>query len=75
MRLRDISIRLKLFGQIADGASRQCAATEQSTAAMEEMAASVRHNAEHAVRADQLAAKASTDAQSSGTAVTETCLR
>ena len=59
-------------GQVAEGASRQGAATEETTAAMEEMGASVQQNADNAQQTDRLASKASTDAAASGQAVTDT---
>jgi methyl-accepting chemotaxis protein len=58
--------------QLAAGASEQSASTEESTAAMEELAASVQQNADNAQQTDRLAAKSSTDAQTSGQAVVET---
>jgi methyl-accepting chemotaxis protein len=59
-------------GQLAEGASQQGAATEETTAAMEQMAASVQQNADNAQQTDELAARASANAQDSGQAVTET---
>jgi methyl-accepting chemotaxis protein len=58
--------------QVAEGASEQSAATEQSTAAMEEMAASVAHNADNAQQTDRLAGKAAGDGQTSAQAVHQT---
>jgi methyl-accepting chemotaxis protein len=58
--------------QVAEGAGQQGAATEETTAAMEEMGASVQQNADNAQQTDALASKASADAQHSGTAVGET---
>ena len=58
--------------QVATGASEQRASTEESTAAMVALAASVQQSAGHAQQTDRLASKASTDAQASGAAVAET---
>jgi methyl-accepting chemotaxis protein len=57
--------------QVADGATQQSASTEETSAAMEEMSASVQHNAERARQTNDLAARASADAQASGQAVGE----
>jgi methyl-accepting chemotaxis protein len=59
-------------GQVAEGAASQSAATEQTTAAMEEMAASVQHNSDSAQQTDRLAATAAGQAGTSGATVAET---
>ena len=59
-------------GQLAGDAGRQGAATQETTAAMEEMSASVQQNADNAQQTDRLASKASGDAAASGQAVAET---
>ncbi len=58
--------------QVAQGVAQQGAAMEQTTAAMEEIAASVKQNADNATLTNELAGRASTEAQASGAAVVET---
>ena len=58
--------------QVAEGAASQSAATEETTAAMEQMAASVQHNADSAQATDRLASTAAGQAGTSGSTVAET---
>ena len=58
--------------QLAQGASEQSASAETCTSAMEEITASIQQNADNAKQTDQIATKAATDTQESGTAVVQT---
>jgi methyl-accepting chemotaxis protein len=58
--------------QVAEGAASQSAATEETTAAMEQMAASVQHNSDSAQQTDRLASTAAGQAGTSGSTVAET---
>lgn len=58
--------------QLSQGASEQAAAAEESTSAMEEIAASVTQNADNAKQTEKIAAKAADDAKASGAAVAQT---
>jgi len=55
--------------QVSDGANHQGAATTQTSAAMDQMASSVEHNADHARETDRRASQSSADADASGQAV------
>ena len=58
--------------QLSQGASEQSASAEECTSSMEEMSSSIQQNADNAQQTNQIAAKAATDAQTSGEAVTRT---
>ncbi|MBF0212133.1 MAG: bacteriohemerythrin [Magnetococcales bacterium] len=57
--------------QVSQGASRQAAAIEETSAAMEQMTAAVRTNAENASRTETMAVQAATGARRSGTVVAQ----
>ncbi len=56
-------------GGLNDGATRQSSAAQQASAAMEEIAATIRQSGENAGRTASIAAKCSTDAGAAGEAV------
>ena len=58
--------------QLSQGATEQSASAEQCTSSMEEMSSSIQQNADNAQQTNQIAAKASQDAQASGEAVVKT---
>nr|MCU0867941.1 MCP four helix bundle domain-containing protein [Planctomycetota bacterium] len=58
--------------QLAQGASEQAASAQETTSSMEEMTASIQQNADNARQTEKLAAKAASDAKSSGEAVAQT---
>ena len=58
--------------QLSQGATEQSASAEECTSSMEEMASSIQQNADNAQQTNKIAAKAATDAQTSGEAVTKT---
>ena len=58
--------------QLSQGSTEQAAAAEETTSAMEEMAASVQQNADNARQTDKIASTAAEDAKSSGDAVART---
>jgi methyl-accepting chemotaxis protein len=58
--------------QLSQGATEQSAAAEECTSSMEEMSSSIQQNADNAQQTNTIAAKAATDAQASGEAVTKT---
>ncbi|MBF0185049.1 MAG: bacteriohemerythrin, partial [Magnetococcales bacterium] len=55
--------------KVSQGTSRQAAAIEQSSAAMEQMTAAVRNNADHAAQTESLASKAAEGTRNSGQVV------
>lgn len=57
--------------QMSEGAASQAAAAEQASAAMQEMVANIRQNAENAMQTEKIAIKAAEDARKSGQAVIE----
>jgi methyl-accepting chemotaxis protein len=57
--------------QMSQGATEQAAAAEEASASMQQMAANIRQNADNALQTEQIALKASADAQTSGRAVAE----
>ncbi|MDA3948446.1 MAG: methyl-accepting chemotaxis protein [Spirochaeta sp.] len=58
--------------QMSTGSAEQAASTEEVSASMEEMNSSIQTNADNANQTDQVAQKATTDAERSGQSVTET---
>ena len=54
---------------MSQGASEQAAASEQASSSMDQMTANIRQNADNAIQTEQIATKASEDAQRSGKAV------
>jgi methyl-accepting chemotaxis protein len=58
--------------QLAQGASEQASSAQETTSSMEEMTASIQQNADNARQTETLAAKAATDAKTSGEAVAQT---
>lgn len=57
--------------QIAQGATEQAASLEEISSSMEEMASNIAHSADNAQQTEQIARKASTDAEQTGVAVNE----
>lgn len=57
--------------QIAQGATEQAASLEEISSSMEEMASNIAHSADNAQQTEQIARKASLDAESTGKAVEE----
>lgn len=57
--------------QIAQGATEQAASLEEISSSMEEMASNIAHSADNAQQTEQIARKASTDAEQTGAAVNE----
>lgn len=57
---------------MSERANRQAAATEETSASMEQMLATIRDNTDNTVRTEEIANKAATDALESGRIVTET---
>ena len=57
--------------QIAQGATEQAASLEEISSSMEEMASNIAHSADNAQQTEQIARKASLDAESTGKAVKE----
>jgi methyl-accepting chemotaxis protein len=66
---RQLSSNAADFSQ---GANQQAAAIEEVSASMEEMAANIRQNSDNTVQTEQIAVKASQDAEVSGTIVADT---
>jgi methyl-accepting chemotaxis protein len=58
--------------QLSQGATEQSASAEQCTSSMEEMTSSIQQNADNAQQTNKIAAKAATDTQASGEAVSQT---
>lgn len=66
------SAQLSASGQqIAQGATEQAAALEEISSSMEEMASNIAHSSDNAQQTEQIARKASIDAQATGKAVEE----
>ncbi len=57
---------------LSHGTSDQAAAVEQTTASLEEMSASITHNADHSRRTEQVATGSAGDAEAGGAAVEHT---
>ncbi len=58
--------------RMSQGVSEQAAATEQALAALQEMVATIKQNADHAVQTEEIARKTATDAAEGGQAVAQT---
>ena len=58
--------------QLAQGASEQASSAQETTSSMEEMTSSIQQNADNARQTESLAAKAASDAKTSGDAVAQT---
>jgi methyl-accepting chemotaxis protein len=58
--------------QLSQGATEQSASAEECTSSMEEMTSSIQQNADNAQQTNKIAAKAATDAKTSGEAVNKT---
>jgi len=71
--LANASAQVSLTSQsLSQAASEQAANIEETTASVEQMAASIAHNRENAGATEAIAARAATDAQAGGEAVSET---
>ncbi|MGN7614020.1 methyl-accepting chemotaxis protein [Magnetococcales bacterium HHB-1] len=57
---------------LSQGATEQAASVEETSSAMEEMAANIQHNTDNASQTEKIAQKAAKDAQESGVAVSQT---
>ncbi len=57
---------------LSQGATEQAASVEEISSSMEEMAANIRQNADNAQQTERIAIQSAKDAESGGTAVTET---
>ena len=55
--------------QLAQGALRQAAATEQASASIEQMVANIQHTADNAIQTERIARRSAESAQTSGEAV------
>jgi methyl-accepting chemotaxis protein len=58
--------------QLSQGATEQSASAEECNASMDQISSSIQHNADNAHQTNKIAAKASDDAHTSGTAVHKT---
>jgi methyl-accepting chemotaxis protein len=58
--------------ELSQGATEQAAAAQEASSSMEQMVANIRQNADNARQTEQIAVKASADAEDSGKAVAQT---